>query len=92
MQLSRNVVPLFGAEQAAGTFARLSGETSARWGKVMALAQLWWNELDDDDLSAARGREDLARVIQSRLGRSRDQAEREVNRFLVRVERTLEGK
>lgn len=92
MQISRNVVPLFGSQQAGGAFARVSGEPSARWVKTRALAQLWWNELNDDDLCEAAGREDLARVIQSRFGLSRDAAELEVNRFLVRVERTLQGK
>lgn len=91
MQISRNVMPLFGPEQAGGMFARVPGESPAAWRKVRALAQLWWNELDDEDLSQAAGREDLARVIESRLGRSRDEAEFEVNRFLVRAERTLQG-
>jgi hypothetical protein len=91
MQMSGNVVPLFGAEQAAGALARVSAEAAARWRKVRALAQLWWNELDEDDLCEATGREDLARVVQRRLGRSRDVAELEVNRFLARVERTLQG-
>lgn len=87
----RNVVPLFGSDQTVGAIARVSRESSVRWGKVRALAQLWWNELDDDDLSGAAGREDLVRVIQRRLGRSRDEAELEVSRFLMRVERTLKG-
>lgn len=92
MLMSRNVVPLFGSDESAGAVARVFRESSVRWGKVRALAQLWWNELDDDDLSGAAGREDLVRIIQRRLGRSRDEAEREVSRFLIRVERTLKGR
>lgn len=91
MQISRNVVPLFGVQQGGGAFARISGEPSAHWVKVRALAQLWWNEFEDEDLSETAGREDLARVIQRHLGCSPDEAELQVSRFLARVERTLQG-
>jgi hypothetical protein len=92
MEHPQNVVPLFGSERTRLGAAGTPDVLLMRWSKVKALARLWWSELDDDDLSGAIGREDLTRVIQHRFGRSRDEAELEVNRFLIRVERTLQGK
>jgi hypothetical protein len=92
MEHTAKVLSLFGSEQIRGGSAETPEALLGRWGKVKALARLWWNELDDEDLAGAIGREGLTQVIQSRLGRTRDEAELEVNRFLIRVERTLQDK
>ncbi|HSD62009.1 MAG TPA: hypothetical protein VLC55_14250, partial [Burkholderiales bacterium] len=63
-----------------------------RWGQVSALALLWWSDLDAEDLDAVGGREQLARLVQRRYARSRDDAEMEVHRFLLRVERLLQAR
>ena len=88
---SPNVVPMFGSERIRSGLVESPDAVLMRWGKVKALALLWWNDLDDDDLSGAGSCDDLTQVIEQRLGRSHDEAALEVSRFLMRVERTLKA-
>ena len=60
------------AEQLKGKWKELTGEAKRHWGK-----------LTDDDLTAAEGdRDKLAGKIQERYGKSKDEAEREVNDWI----------
>lgn len=89
MEHTANIVPLFGSDRPRGPVADAGDPLRGRWAQVSSLARLWWSELEDEDLDAVAGREQLARLVQRRYARSREEAEREVNRFLVRVERLL---
>lgn len=61
-----------------------------RWSRMREHARVWWGELTEDDLDEVVGQcERLIAVIQRRYGRSRSEAELEVNRFLIRAERLV---
>jgi len=92
MERNANIVPLFGSNRAGGLVPDAGDPLRGRWGQVSALALLWWGDLDAEDLDAVGGREQLARLVQRRYARSRDDAEMEVNRFLIRVERLLHAR
>ncbi|PXW26531.1 CsbD family protein [Paraburkholderia caballeronis] len=54
-----------------------------KWKQLMGKAKAAWGELTDDDLVKAEGRADrLAGMIQERYGKTRDEAELEVRRFM----------
>lgn len=89
MEHTANIVPLFGSDRARGPAADAGDPLQGRWAQVGSLARLWWSELEDEDLDTVAGREQLARLVQRRYGRSREEAELDVNRFLARVERLL---
>ena len=60
------------AQELKGRWKQLAGEAKRRWGK-----------LTDDDLTAVEGdRDKLIGKIQEREGKSRDEAEREVNAWI----------
>lgn len=62
----------------------------SRWQQIRHHAKQWWAELTDDDLDEVQGRRAvLANKIQTRYGRSREEVEVEINRFLLRAERLL---
>jgi uncharacterized protein YjbJ (UPF0337 family) len=62
-------------DQIAGKWKQLKGEAKVMWGK-----------LTDDELDQAEGHKDkLAGLIQERYGKTKEDAEREVNRFFDRV-------
>lgn len=86
---ANNIVPLFGSDRTRGVTPDAGDPLRGRWAQVSSLARLWWSELEDDDLDAVTGREQLARLVQRRYARSREEAEMDVNRFLIRVERLL---
>ncbi|MBI2311839.1 MAG: CsbD family protein [Betaproteobacteria bacterium] len=59
------------------------------WHQIRGHARQWWGELTDDDLDEIQGRRAvLVGKLQARYGRTREEAEVDVNRFLVRA-RTL---
>jgi len=92
MEHHANIVPLFGPDRARGPIPDAGDPLRGRWSQVSALALLWWSDLDAEDLDAVGGREQLARLVQRRYARSRDDAEMEVRRFLIRVERLLHAR
>ena len=92
MERTADIVPLFGSDRARSPVADAGDPLRGRWPQVSSLARLWWSELEDEDLDAVAGREQLAGVVQRRYARSREEAELEVNRFLARVERLLAPK
>ncbi|MCL4265604.1 MAG: CsbD family protein [Anaerolineae bacterium] len=54
-----------------------------KWNQVKGKVRQKWGDLTDDDLTRIAGkRDELVGVIQERYGRSRAEAEREVNEFL----------
>lgn len=60
------------------------------WRQVRGHAKQWWAELTDEDLDEISGRrEKLAGAIQKRYGRSREEAEVDINRFLIRTTNLL---
>jgi uncharacterized protein YjbJ (UPF0337 family) len=62
-------------DQIAGKWKQLKGEAKVMWGK-----------LTDDELDQAEGQKDkLAGLIQERYGKTKEDAEREVNRFFDRM-------
>ena len=62
------------SDQMKGMWKELSGKAKAQWG-----------DLTDDDLTEAAGeREQLAGKIQQRYGKSREEAEREVDEWMSR--------
>ena len=65
---------------------------SAQWSKIRPHVRTWWAELPEEEIDELNGsREHLLRLIQRVYGRSREDAEQEVNRFLIRVERLIQG-
>lgn len=59
---------------------------NTQWKNVRGHAKQWWGELTDDDLDEIGGRREcLAGIIQKRYGRTREEAEVDINRFLIRV-------
>lgn len=59
------------------------GVFAGQWKQAMAAAREYWAGLTDADIQRAQaGREHLADVIQERYGRSREEAEREIDEFL----------
>lgn len=57
----------------------LAGE----WKQVRGVVKQWWGKLTDNDLERINGRvEQLTGIIQERYGYTRQQAEKEVERFL----------
>lgn len=54
-----------------------------KWNQVKGKVRQKWGELTDDDLTRIAGRRDeLVGLIQERYGRTRAEAEREVNEFM----------
>ncbi|WP_027795244.1 CsbD family protein [Paraburkholderia acidipaludis] len=54
-----------------------------KWKQLIGKAKAAWGELTDDELIKAEGRVDrLAGLIQERYGKTRDEAEQEVRRWI----------
>lgn len=57
-----------------------------KWKQVRGMVKQWWGKLTDNDLSRISGRyEELVGLIQERYGHTRDQAEKEVARFMEQL-------
>lgn len=56
-----------------------------KWQQITAEAKKVWGKLSDDDFTQAQGNvEKLAGLIQERYGRSKEQAQREVQEFIAK--------
>lgn len=56
------------------------------WNDIRSQAKDWWGELTDDDLDEIEGERDrLVSLLQHRYGRSREEAEVDIARFLIRA-------
>ena len=57
-----------------------------KWKQVRGKVKQWWGKLTDNDLDRISGRyEELVGLIQERYGHTKDQAEKEVNKFIERL-------
>ena len=58
-------------------------ELKGKWKQISGEAKRHWGKLTDDDLAAIEGdRDKLVGKIQEREGKSKDEAEREVNDWI----------
>lgn len=58
-------------------------QVKGNWGQFRGRARQQWGKLTDDELDNMEGRrEELVGKIQARYGKSKDQAEDEVNRWM----------
>ena len=63
---------------------------NSNWKEFRPHAKQWLGELTEDDLDEVEGRrERLIELLQQRYGRTREEAEVDVERFLVRASRFL---
>lgn len=63
---------------------------SAKWPMIRRQAKQWWDAFSDADLDEVAGRRELlAAKIQTVYGTSREEAELDINRFLLRSVRGL---
>jgi len=61
-----------------------------KWKQIRGEAKKWWGELTDDELDQINGERDkLVGKVQERYGRSKEEAEAEVDRRLNAYERTV---
>lgn len=60
-----------------------SDQFKGQWHQIKGSLKAKWGKLTDDDVDRVEGnRERLAGEIQSRYGKSKDEAKREVNDFI----------
>jgi uncharacterized protein YjbJ (UPF0337 family) len=65
-----------------------SDRMQGAWKQMRGKMKQKWGDLTDDELDKAEGKwDELSGIIQSRYGRSRDEAEAEVSRFREEYER-----
>ncbi len=56
---------------------------TGKWTQVRGKAKEWWGKLTDNDLERIHGQfDELVGVVQQRYGYTREQAEKEVDRFI----------
>ncbi|HEY9279560.1 MAG TPA: CsbD family protein [Eoetvoesiella sp.] len=56
-----------------------------KWKQLAGKAKVAWGELTDDDLAKVEGNaEKLSGIIQERYGRTKEQAEKEIDDFISR--------
>ena len=59
-----------------------------KWTQLKGQAKMKWGELTDDDLDIAAGKKDeLAGRIQERYGKSKEEAEQEVDEWSKSIDR-----
>ncbi|MCW1932806.1 CsbD family protein [Pararhodobacter zhoushanensis] len=59
-----------------------SDQVEGKWKQLKGEAKVQWGKLTDDDLDVVAGHKDkLAGKIQERYGKSKEEAEAEVDRF-----------
>ena len=60
---------------------------AGNWKQFKGKAQQFWGKLTDDDIDQVEGRvEELAGILQKKYGYRKDEAEREIDRFLANQE------
>ncbi|QQA42131.1 CsbD family protein [Pelagovum pacificum] len=60
-------------------------QVQGNWKQLKGQAQSQWGKLTDDDLDVAEGnRTKLAGLVQERYGKSKEEAEREVDEWIER--------
>ncbi len=60
---------------------------AGNWKQFKGKAQQFWGKLTDDEVDQVNGRvEELAGLLQKRYGYRKDEAEREIDRFLAEQE------
>ena len=60
-------------------------QIAGKWKQMKGEAKVMWGKLTDDELDIAEGHKDkLAGLIQERYGRTKEEAEREIDSFLDR--------
>lgn len=58
-----------------------------KWKQVRGDIKEWWGKLTDDEIDQLEGRRDqLAGKLQEKYGYSRDEAEREIDKFLEDIQ------
>jgi uncharacterized protein YjbJ (UPF0337 family) len=68
-----------------GEIAMNNDQIAGKWKQMKGEAKVMWGKLTDDELDIAEGHKDkLAGKIQERYGRTREEAEREVDDFFSR--------
>lgn len=59
-------------------------QVEGKWTELKGQARQNWGELTDDDLAQAKGkREELAGKLQNRYGKTKEEAEREVDSWIA---------
>jgi len=60
---------------------------AGNWKQFKGKAQQFWGKLTDDEIEQVHGQvEELAGLLQKRYGYRKDEAEREIDRFLAEQE------
>ncbi|PZR00165.1 MAG: CsbD family protein [Cereibacter sphaeroides] len=59
-------------------------QVAGTWKQYMGKAKAQWGEITDDEWTKAAGRRDeMVGLVQKRYGRAKDEAEREVDKWLA---------
>jgi uncharacterized protein YjbJ (UPF0337 family) len=65
--------------------------TDGKWQELRRQVKAWWGQLSDSDLDQIQGRyEPLIGKLQERYGYTRQEAESEIQKFLMQANITLE--
>ena len=60
---------------------------AGKWKQIRGKAKQMWGKLTDNDLDRISGRfDELAGLVQERYGYTREQAEKEVTRFIEQIQ------
>jgi len=68
-------------------------QLKAEWKDLKGKARVQWGKLTDDDLAQAQGnREQLEAAVQKRYGVAKEEAQRQVDRWVQSLKRAIEPK